>query len=76
MSFLSQKLTVSFVKIGLLELSINLAPKINQNYEINQVNESLNVVVIQMSLVLDVSRNNELFSLDIILMDSTVRTFR
>jgi hypothetical protein len=67
---------VSFVKIGLLELSINLAPKINQNYEINQVNESLNVVVIQMSLVLDVSRNNELFSLDIILMDSTVRTFQ
>jgi hypothetical protein len=76
MSFLSQKLTVSFVKIGLLELSINLAPKINQSYEINQVNESLNVIVIQMSLVPDVSRNNELFSLDIILMDSTVRTFR
>jgi hypothetical protein len=55
-----------------------MAPKINQNSEINQVNESLNVVVrvVRMWLVYDVSSNNELFSLDTILMNSTVRTFQ
>jgi hypothetical protein len=65
MLYLPQKLIKSFVKIGLLELSINMAQKINLISEINQVNESLNIVVrvIRMWLVRDVSKNNEPFSL-------------
>jgi hypothetical protein len=54
-----------------------MAPKINQISEINQSSESLNIVVrvIRMWLVSDVSSNNGPFSLDMILMDSTVRNF-
>jgi hypothetical protein len=53
-----------------------MAPKINMISEINQANESLNIVVrvMRMWLVRDVSSNNGPFSLDMILMDSTVRT--